>query len=114
MNDVAVNKMNDIISALAHNEIEERYALTEAQGNERFFIHNGPVVKDMLELKKAFENMTQDQYNFHVTKEKNDFALWVEYILHDKQCARAIKKARTIKTSIRAVDQSLQKYKQYA
>ncbi len=108
------NDLNTIINTLSTNELEEHYNLPQAVGDQQFFLHKGAQLHDMLELKKAFETMSQEQYDFHVTKDKNDFAAWVEFVLQDKQCARALRKARTIKTSIRAIDRYLERYKKYA
>jgi len=39
--------------------------------------------------------MEKEVYAHHVTKEKNDFADWVEQVLEDAECAAAMRGRRT-------------------
>lgn len=38
--------------------------------------------------------MQAEVFSHHVTKERNDFAEWVEHVLADAACAAALRKAK--------------------
>lgn len=77
-----------------------------------FWIHHGPIVSDLKELREALKvDVTNEQFKHHVTKEKNDFAHWIFDTLKDKRCSAALKKTHTKKGTIRALTECLVKYK---
>jgi len=65
----------------------------------------------MLELRDVLREITDEQFQHHVNKTKNDFAVWVENILEDKKAATKIKKAKTLNTMIKAVEKALKEYR---
>lgn len=60
-----------------------------------FWTHDGPVLRNLSDLAHAFTKITNDQYKYHVNKQKNDFAAWVEFVLLDPECARALRKVKS-------------------
>lgn len=86
-------------------------ALIEAQGDHRFWVHDGAVLKNLSELEVALKTMKKGVFTHHVTKEKNDFASWVEFVLLDEQCALALRKAKTAKSAHEAVKTRLSSYR---
>ena len=64
-----------------------------AYGSECFWIKDGPILKDLIELRNALDNMSEDTYKHHVTRDRNDFADWVQFVLSDKSCASALRKS---------------------
>jgi len=90
--------------------IQRKKTLIIASPNKCFWIQYGPVVKDIFELQDALTNITDEQFKHHVNSIKNDFAVWVEEILGDKECAKNIKKAKSIKAMIKAVENALKHY----
>jgi len=83
--------------------------LIVAIGDQCFWIYEGPIVKDLTELTRAFESMQDSQFAHH-TFEGNHFADWVEEILADKKCANSLRKARTISESLFVLERALKKY----
>jgi len=76
-----------------------------------FWVYNGPIVGNLEELACALsESITDDQFAYHVTPEKNDFAQWAADVLRDSVCARALHKAKTKKAAARAAIACLKKY----
>lgn len=69
-------------------------ALVCASGEKCFWTTDGKILHDLNELKDALSYMTENVFAYHVTKEKNDFADWVGDVLRDKDCAKAMLKAR--------------------
>ena len=54
--------------------------------------------------------MADEVFKFHVNKEKNDFANWIEDILGDKDLAKAIRKSKKPKTAKTVVVRRLKIY----
>lgn len=75
----------------------------EARGDQCFWVNNGPVVKNIEELKKALRDMGKEQYAHHTTHGGNDFANWVENILSCTPCALALRKSKTKAGAIKAL-----------
>ena len=68
--------------------------LVQAGGEEAFWMNNGSILRNLLELKDALEAMGDEVFSHHVTKDKNDFADWVESVLNDPECAAALRKTK--------------------
>jgi len=70
---------------------------------ECFWVNNGPVVDSIKNLKVAFKNMSKEQYEYHTTREGNDFARWIEDCFNDAPRASRVAKAKTPAGAARAV-----------
>lgn len=86
-------------------------SLVVAVGDGCFWVNEGPVLRDLVELGDTLSAMHKWQFDFHANKDRNDFASWVESVLHDPICAKAIKKAKTPKAASKAVKKALQRYR---
>ncbi len=75
----------------------------QAGTDQCFWINNGPVVKDALELQEALKNISDEQFDFHTKRDGNDFAKWVEEVLQCKECAKALRSAKSRTGAIRAI-----------
>jgi hypothetical protein len=64
----------------------------------------------MLELKDSLEGMPDDVFKYHVTKEKNDFADWVEFVLGDSELATGLRKSKKPSTARSVVVRRLKVY----
>jgi len=77
-----------------------------------FWVHNGPIIRDLRELHEAIrDTMTDEQFTHHVSKEKNDFAQWVADVLEDDTCAKALRRVRTRKSTQKALELCLAEYR---
>lgn len=81
-----------------------------AQASECFWTTDGSVLRDLRELEQALHTMTAKVYKYHVQKERNDFAQWVEHVLKDSGCAAALERAKTPKTAHTVVVRHLKLY----
>lgn len=71
-------------------------SLSTASPMECFWVYNGPIVCNILELHKALiEDISDEQFFHHVTTEKNDFANWIYVTLRDKSCGLKAKEAHS-------------------
>jgi hypothetical protein len=85
-------------------------SLVTAPDEKRFWLQNGEVLASLQELADSFAAMDALLFAHHVTKEKNDFAQWVEDVLCDTDCAVSLRRARTPKTARIVIVRSLKKY----
>ncbi len=65
-----------------------------AEGAQCFWVRDGEVLATMHDLERALHRMDKDTYAHHVTKERNDFADWVECVLIDTKCAQGLRIAK--------------------
>jgi hypothetical protein len=85
-------------------------ALVCAPGEQCFWTTDGKVMQDLDQLQMAFGTMGDEVFLHHVTKEKNDFADWVEVVLDDQECAKALRRAKKASSARTAVIKCLRIY----
>lgn len=81
-----------------------------ANAEECFWTTDGAVYRDLRELGEAFQEMADEVFSHHVTKDKNDFATWVEEVLCDGACAADLRKAKKPATAHKTVIRHLRYY----
>ncbi len=82
--------------------------LVTAPPEKRFWLQDGPVLTDLRDLRDTLDGKMSDaQFAHHVGAERNDFADWVEYVLEEKTCAQALRRARSAKAALTAVKTAL-------
>lgn len=69
--------------------------LSDVAGEYVFWICDGRTLRSMAELCAALKGMNDDVFNYHVNKEKNDFAKWISDVVGDKTLAAAMAKLKT-------------------
>ncbi len=87
-----------------------KQSLPQVDGELMFFVHNGPALRDLRELLQALSNMSDEQFFYHFSPERNDFALWVRHVFRDDVCARALERAKGRATVIRIIKSVLREY----
>ncbi len=81
-----------------------------ASDDRCFWTSDGKILRDLEELADALHGMEDEIFAHHVTKDKNDFANWVEDVLLDDDCAEALRKARKSSTAQKVVIKQLKLY----
>jgi len=85
--------------------------LVFAPGEVCFWVHDGPALQSLLDLRAAFQEIIrEDQYAYHANKEKNDFSQWVLHILKDESCAKDLLKVKDMKAALKVVEKHLKEY----
>lgn len=85
--------------------------LIAALPNQCFWVHGGPILSDLVELNKALQNsITDEQFKYHVTNDKNDFASWVLNSLGDKKCSNRLSRVKKKGTAQKVVEECLKDY----
>ena len=74
-----------------------------------FWTCNGLILGNLKELRDALKKMDEKTFAYHVNKEKNDFARWIEDILQDADLSKKLRKLKTKKTSLKAISDHLKK-----
>ncbi|MCK5332406.1 hypothetical protein KAJ41_00915 [Candidatus Parcubacteria bacterium] len=74
-----------------------------------FWSCDGLVLRNLEDLKKSLMRMSKKTFEYHVNREKNDFATWIDNVLGDRVLANKLKKIKTIKTTIKTIENNLNK-----
>ena len=83
-------------------------ALVQAPPDKCFWVNHGPVLKNLRELRDALAtSISDEQFAFHASAGKNDFAAWIDDVLGDAKCATSLRRARTKSAALRAVERAL-------
>ena len=90
---------------------KEKPGLINAENESCFWINNGPVLKNLKDLKESLLTMSKETFSYHANKEKNDFADWIKEVLEDNTLANKLAKTKTLKATTKAIESSLKKYK---
>lgn len=88
----------------------EKRPLVQAAPQEAFWVRNGAILHNLVELANECTEMNKATYQYHVNKEKNDFAAWVEHVLHDSDCATNLRAATTPKKASTVITKHLKGY----
>jgi len=70
---------------------------------EAFWVNNGPVLHSIQDLLDALKNMSDEQFEHHTKRGKNDFANWIKECLCDSACATSFKRVRTRVGAVRVL-----------
>lgn len=88
----------------------KRMALVCANPDQCFWTTDGRVLSNLVELRDSLSDMADEVFEFHVNKDKNDFANWVGSVLEDPELAKALQKAKKSKTARTVVVRRLKIY----
>ena len=102
--------MNDVINALSVYEGEHKKHLVQAPQGQEFWVHNGPALRNLKDLRDVMDRIEEEQFGFHVNDFKNDFVSWVKEVLKDSDCAKALQRCKTPLSTKRTVIKFLKQY----
>ncbi len=85
-------------------------SLPRAEGPQCFWVTDGQVLTDLLELHRSLERMPEDVFQHHVNEEKNDFADWIEFVLDDAELAKSLRKSKRSETACTVISRRLKVY----
>ncbi len=72
----------------------EQGLLKNAPAENAFVLRNGRVLKNLHELANALVSMDDETFAHHVSKERNDFANWIQGVFQDEKLAKQVSKIR--------------------
>jgi len=93
---------------------EARVYLSDVFHEKCFWVNNGPVLKNMEELANVFAAMSDEAFQHHVNKEKNDFSVWVNEVIGDQKLANELLSSRNKASALKKVKNRLASLKKKA
>ena len=85
--------------------------LVVASNYNSFWMNDGQILNSLRALESALKKMDTAVYKYHTAAGRHDFANWVEDVLHDIECATALRSAKTPKSAHMVVVKFLALYK---
>ncbi|PIU72314.1 hypothetical protein COS79_03545, partial [Candidatus Woesearchaeota archaeon CG06_land_8_20_14_3_00_33_13] len=73
-------------------KIEKKDILKDANSDHYFFVNDGTVLKNVLDLSKQLDKMSDEVFRYHVNDMKNDFASWIKEIFKEEKLAEELLK----------------------
>jgi len=64
--------------------------LKDVSRDNFFQVSNGTIIRSMLELDEALENMSNETFQYHVNNYKNDLANWIKDTIKDDVLANKL------------------------
>ena len=93
---------------------EARRYLCDVAPEQCFWINNGPVLKSLKELAEALPQLSNETFQHHVNKEKNDFNKWINDVIGDMQLANDLLSSRNKDSFLKKVSNRLNALKKKA
>jgi hypothetical protein len=74
-------------------KVRTRNLLSDVAEEKVFWSHDGQIFKNLYELDRGLNNMSDEAYRYHANAEKNDFSVWVREVIGDDSLAKSLDKA---------------------
>jgi hypothetical protein len=73
---------------------EAKRCLGDVPDDKRFWCHDGKIIKNLRELRKALNDMSDETFHYHLGEGRNDFSKWIRDVVGDDKLAEDLSKAR--------------------
>lgn len=93
---------------------EAKKYLCDVAPEQCFWVNNGPILKNLDELANALPAISDETFNHHVNREKNDFSNWVNDIVGDKKLANDLLSSRSKESALKKIKDRLNSLKKKA
>jgi hypothetical protein len=74
---------------------EANRRLGNVPDEKRFWCHDGKLIKNLGELEKALNDMSDEIFHYHSGEGRNDFSNWVRDVVGDDKLAKDLSKAKS-------------------
>jgi len=81
--------------------------LGDVPDEKRFWCHDGKLIKNLGELEKALNDMSDETFHYHLGEGRNDFSNWIRDVVGDDKLAKDLSKAKSHIQSSKAVAQRI-------
>ena len=85
--------------------------LADVPPDKVFYVFNGPLLKNLEELKKCLESINDETFAYHRSHIKNDFYNWVLFVVGDARLANDIARCKTGLTTLKKVKERVEALK---
>jgi hypothetical protein len=86
---------------------EANRRLGDVPDGKHFWCHDGKLVKNLGELEKALNDMSDETFHYHSGEGRNDFSSWVREVVGDNKLANDLSKAKSRIRASKAVAQRI-------
>lgn len=93
---------------------EARRYLSDVAPEQCFWVNNGPILKNLEELANVLPEMSDETFQHHVNKEKNDFSAWVNDTLGDQKLANDLLSSKSKDSALKKIRSRLNSLKKKA
>lgn len=87
---------------------EARRILSRVAPKDAFWLCTNENLRNLKGLLNSLDEVDDDVFRYHVTRDRNDFEVWIRDILKDKELAREIARVKTKETLIRKINERLE------
>jgi len=77
------------------------------QASSPFYVRGGGELKNLHDLHKSLKKMSDEQFNFHVNVNKNDFAKWVHHCMRDHSLSMCLGQLKSRQEMAKAVQKKI-------
>jgi len=77
--------------------------LSDVADEKRFWCHDGKLIKNLGELEKALNEMSDETFRYHSSEGRNDFGKWIRDVVGDNKLANDLSKAKSRMQASKAV-----------
>ncbi|OGN96684.1 MAG: hypothetical protein A2Z77_01485 [Chloroflexi bacterium RBG_13_51_36] len=81
------------IIKISHEEAKRR--LEDVPDGKRFWCHDGKVIRNLKELSKALNDMSDETFHYHLSGARNDFSKWIREVVGDDKLAEDFSKTKS-------------------
>jgi hypothetical protein len=82
---------------------EANRRLGDVSDEKLFWCHDGKLIKNLGELEKALNDMSDETFHYHSGEGRNDFSNWVRDVVGDDKLAKDVSKAKSRIQAVKAV-----------
>ncbi len=79
--------------------------LSKVPDNQAFWCNDGAVLRDVMELKDALANMSDQTFAYHSNEIKKDFSNWLRDIIGDEKLAKDLETAPNREQAVKMVEE---------
>ncbi len=90
---------------------EARRTLGKVSLTDGFWLCTNENLRSLDELSAALQKADNDVFRYHITRDRNDFEVWIREIVKDKELAREIARVKTKETLIRKITERTEELK---
>ena len=81
--------------------------LGDVPDGKHFWCHDGKLIKNVGELEKALNDMSDETFHYHSVEGRNDFSNWIRDVVGDNKLANDLSKAKSRIQASKAVAQRI-------
>ena len=86
---------------------EANRRLGDVPDGKHFWCHDGKLIKNLGELEKALNDMSDETFHYHSGEGRNDFSNWIRDVVGDNKLANDLSKAKSRIRAGKAVAQRI-------